>query len=82
MGAGYRMGEVGRREGQRVEKHPGLYPQQCKAAQFCFRGKDGRYGEVGRGWAKGCGGRKGGGGGKGSGTAVGRKKRAREAAIF
>lgn len=38
MGAAYRMGEVERREGQRVEKHPGLYPQQCKAAQFCFRG--------------------------------------------
>lgn len=44
MGAGCPMGEAGegggrRGEGQRVEKHPGLYPQQCKAAQFCFRGR-------------------------------------------
>jgi len=38
VGVACRMGEVERREDQRVEKHPGLYPQQCKAAQFCFRG--------------------------------------------
>ncbi|KAL6432561.1 hypothetical protein ACFW04_006851 [Cataglyphis niger] len=46
------------------EKHPGLYPQQCKAAQFCFRGRTEDTGEVGRGWAKSCGGgREGGRGG-------------------
>lgn len=53
-------GGGGRRgEGQRVEKHPGLYPQQCKAAQFCFRG---RTEDTARGrLRKSCGGRKNGG---------------------
>lgn len=82
-----RQGRGGRRgEGQRVEKHPGLYPQQCKAAQFCFRGRTEdtargrlRMGEELR-WEKKRG--EEGDDGKGSGTAVGRKKRAREAAIF
>lgn len=82
MGAGYRMG--GQREGRAkggsaCREAPRTLSPTVQSGAILFLGEDGRYTarsvEDGRRVAVE-------GGGKGSGTAVGWKKRAREAAIF